>query len=558
MELNWKRYFLPHILERGKKCLREGRVGEIRRTTHGYEALVRGEQKYHVKIEIQGQFIEKMSCDCFYVQNKGQHCKHMAAVLYRLEEQQIAQEKERKKHMEELNELLEESSKEELQRFLMKTATDSSIFEQELRLFLTGQTSRKEWMRIQNEINEIFSRYSDEYGFMDFKNTGFFCEDMRVILQEKIDRMIVYENRREAFELLSYIWDIVCMTESGDPEKLICILSEECFSRIGRILEQEKEQKLKSEIYEWLQKHLSEGTINMITEKMYDFLSEHFQETIFLEKKLKLLDEKIKKEEEAQEEWIKRKRDKDLAKRLQIMVQLSYPEEECTQYKLKFWNIPEIRQMEIQKQMEEHNYKTAEQLICESIQTDKMRNDCQEKYCRLLADLYQQQGRKKEYLNQMILYFIQYHQDSVQLWRKIRSTVKLEGIEKWEEIRDGILKEVNLPYFRYKIMAEEKMYAQLIEELKQEKHLEILDEYEKVLYRKFPEEMLRLYTDCLLSAVSDTTGREKYRDLAFRLKKMKKYPGGLEIADQIIENWKKRYKKRSALIEELEKIERIK
>ena len=158
----------------------------------------------------------------------------------------------------------------------------------------------------------------------------------------------------------------------------------------------------------------------------------------------------------------------------------------------------------------------------------------------------------------MILYFIRYHQESVELWRKIRSTVKQEDAEKWEEIRDEILKDVNLPYFRYKIMAEEKMYAQLMEELKQEKHLEILDQYEKILHRKFPEKMLRLYADCLLSAVSDMTGREKYRDLAAHLKKMKKYPGGSEIAGQIIENWKKRYNKRTALIEELEKIERIK
>ena len=34
-------------------------------------------------------------------------------------------------------------------------------------------------------------------------------------------------------------------------------------------------------------------------------------------------------------------------------MQLSYPEEECTKYKLKFWNIPEIRQMDIQKQLQE-------------------------------------------------------------------------------------------------------------------------------------------------------------------------------------------------------------
>ena len=96
----------------------------------------------------------------------------MAAVLYELEERQMIWEKERTNHLEELNELLEESSKEELQRFLMKIATDSSIFERELRMFLTGQASKKEWMRIQNEINGMFLKYSDEYGFINFKNTG--------------------------------------------------------------------------------------------------------------------------------------------------------------------------------------------------------------------------------------------------------------------------------------------------------------------------------------------------------------------------------------------------
>ena len=219
MESNWKRYFLPHILERGKKCLREGRVGEIRKTTRGYEAIVRGEKKYNVKIDIQGQCIEQMSCDCFYVQNKGQYCKHMAAVLYKLEEKEILKEKERKNHLEELNELLTEASKEDLQRFLMKMAIDSSGFEQELRLFLTGQASKKEWMRIQNQIREIFSKYSDEYGFMDLKNTGLFCEDIRVLFQEKIDRMIVYENRKEAFELISYVWKIFPPVSPINPAK---------------------------------------------------------------------------------------------------------------------------------------------------------------------------------------------------------------------------------------------------------------------------------------------------------------------------------------------------
>ena len=82
-----------------------------------------------------------------------------------------------------------------------------------------------------------------------------------------------------------------------------------------------------------------------------------------------------------------------------------------------------------------------------------------------------------------------------------------------------------------------------------------MDQYERVLKRKFPEEMLRLYADCLVCTISQIKGREKYREIAAHLEKMKNYPGGSKIVDEITADWKKRYRNRKALIEELEKLE---
>ncbi len=552
MKFDWEGYFLPYILERAQKCVREHRVKSIQRTKAGYEATVQGEKEYHVVIEKEKDKINNMNCNCFYVKKRGKYCKHMAAVLYELETEEKLKEEKRQSNLYEVKDIISKMSRKEMQNFLYTTAKEFPNFDKELRFFTVGHNSREELERQKQEIDQIIFKYTDCYGLVYDQTEYLLIGEIEAFFQERINRMIGHGNEKAAAELITYSFEQLSKIGIEDRGGVFLEFTNFCTYNLEQILKQKQDSEIEKQIYEWIQKIITEEIPETVKERLYDFIMEHFKEIMFLERKLILLNEKIEREERIQETSKKRKLGSDLAKRLQIMEQLSFPEKECTDYRMKFWNVPEIRQMEIRKQMEKGEYTEAEKLITESIKMDQNLLECQEKYSRQLAEIYWKQGKRSDYQRQLIEYFLNYHQDSVELWRKIRTTF---SEEKWEKEREKILQEIHLPYCRYQIMAEEKMFLSLIEELKKEKILEFLDQYERVLKRKFPEEMLRLYADCLVCTISKIKGREKYREIAAHLEKMKNYPGGSKIVDEITADWKKRYRNRKALIEELEKLE---
>lgn len=81
----WKNLFREHILERGRNYYYDGAVTEFQKTKNGYRAIVEGTEDYEVEIEIEEGNICDMYCSCPYAED-GNYCKHMAAVLYKMEE----------------------------------------------------------------------------------------------------------------------------------------------------------------------------------------------------------------------------------------------------------------------------------------------------------------------------------------------------------------------------------------------------------------------------------------------------------------------------------------
>ena len=81
----WKDLFRTHILERGLNYYEEGYVTSLEETSTGYTAVVEGTEDYDVEIEIRDDRVYDMTCTCPYAE-EGNYCKHMAAVLYEIEE----------------------------------------------------------------------------------------------------------------------------------------------------------------------------------------------------------------------------------------------------------------------------------------------------------------------------------------------------------------------------------------------------------------------------------------------------------------------------------------
>ena len=83
--LKWHELFLPKILQRGRECAENSAVWGLGRGAAGWEAVVVGTELYPVEISIERGEITRAECGCPFAE-KGMRCKHMAAVLYCMEE----------------------------------------------------------------------------------------------------------------------------------------------------------------------------------------------------------------------------------------------------------------------------------------------------------------------------------------------------------------------------------------------------------------------------------------------------------------------------------------
>ena len=84
--IRWQHLFSKMILSRGKEYFHNNAVKDLRRWAGTYRATVAGREKYAVQIVTAANKVLSMSCTCPYAEG-GENCKHMAAVLYELEEE---------------------------------------------------------------------------------------------------------------------------------------------------------------------------------------------------------------------------------------------------------------------------------------------------------------------------------------------------------------------------------------------------------------------------------------------------------------------------------------
>lgn len=77
--------FLPQIRERGENYFYENKVGDVRKTENTYGAVVNGKQNYNTSITLNSGIIESASCDCKYFNDTNKYCKHIYALLCKME-----------------------------------------------------------------------------------------------------------------------------------------------------------------------------------------------------------------------------------------------------------------------------------------------------------------------------------------------------------------------------------------------------------------------------------------------------------------------------------------
>ena len=219
----WKELFEPHILMRGQYYAQDGAVEDIHvDTTGNITATVYGTEEYAVEIELDGNKIVDMDCDCPYSQS-GNYCKHEAAVLYELTSSEdifdsldYPPEKDDDDfYMDALDIIKYMGNKDALQLLVDICSEVPGVSEYIVDRFKTP-VNVKGAEKINLELLQLEEKYSDEIGFLNADRAYSYLSSVLQKLEKHVPRFIEARRLMDAFEITTSVMEMIVDVDLDD------------------------------------------------------------------------------------------------------------------------------------------------------------------------------------------------------------------------------------------------------------------------------------------------------------------------------------------------------
>lgn len=175
---NFRQIIPAQILMRGREYVQQGNVLDLSFDEEEivWEAQVEGTEVYDVRIEQAASGSLTTSCSCPY--EYGEHCKHVAAVLYAIEKafpEQLAAPPRRKagkrqtRH-DKLRQQLEKASREQLVKIVLELAEQNrEVLNQLLIRLDSGATKPMDYRRV---VKDALRAGKGDYGYLDYTGSN--------------------------------------------------------------------------------------------------------------------------------------------------------------------------------------------------------------------------------------------------------------------------------------------------------------------------------------------------------------------------------------------------
>ncbi|MEE0873573.1 MAG: SWIM zinc finger family protein, partial [Ruminococcus sp.] len=219
LKKNWKNLFRKTILDRGYGYYLEGAVEDISREDDVISATVSGTDLYEVEIFLDHDEVYDMDCDCPYAED-GNYCKHMAAVLYELEDTDTTEKSPVKESIADIINAADEAT---LRSFLVDILENDEKLKQ--RFLLLTDKPKASLEHYKKLIDSTIYEHQDKWGFIDYEEATDFYEDMEAF-NDDIRIMMDNGQYRDAFQLSLYICQEVADIDSDDDGEMTMIMDD--------------------------------------------------------------------------------------------------------------------------------------------------------------------------------------------------------------------------------------------------------------------------------------------------------------------------------------------
>lgn len=559
------RYNIPFkIWGRGEDYFNSGAVSELEETSPGeWTAVVNGTEDYNVELSLHGNEIVSWDCDCPY---DGSICKHVVATIFAIQERMesafyaappIAVEEQTD---DELEKILSIITSDELTRFIRTYAKEHAEFKHALIKTIFHNESANKKTDYAKEVQSCFKMSGKSYNQHHNRPYSKYKPDWEIVL-DGIDTVLrkaeLLLQRGEldgcsaiALQVLHSIgeehisWEI--LYDMGLDFTTPCDEAAELIFRI--IQHPDATPKLKNSILEELKQ------INVLPV----FQEEEFFDTAQLledvsiqilppEKALEAIDKIIKESDTSYytSSYIIRK--------INLLREMNRHEEaEATA--LRYIDFQDIRNMEIERLIEENRFDEALLLIDNGIELANKENKLHLviEWTKQKRDLLERMNRTEDVIVCERWLFINTNGD-LEYYHALKKHVPTE---QWKSFLEKLINQTHFYDSKYNntratIYVEEGDNQRLYELLKnaESSRLEMMNAYARHLKATHSKELLEIYVSDISNYAEHHVGKSHYYLIAESLHNMKKLECGEISVQELVAGFRTRYKNRRVMLE---------
>lgn len=568
------------ILKRGKEYFNNDCIEFLEETKKGYwTANVSGTDKYTVEIQLDSkENIKKCFCDCPY--DYGDICKHIVAVLYAISEDKImditpkpvSKAKEPKVKKTSFDALLSKIELKEYQDFIKQYSQINKNFKDQFELYFSEKNEsfdlKKKYVDV---IKSVIKKHTSR-GFIDYSASNKLGKELNQYL-DVAKEYLSKNNYRDATVLFQIIIkEVIKVVEYCDDSNGYVVDNiDEAISNLTEMVNTPVSFEFKEKIADFLKEELKKKIYFDYGNFGYDLTETYASFCIKTDRKdefLQFLDLKIQSA-----------KDDDYDRSFFIKEKISFlsrmgSTDEAKKIIKQNLDISEIRNLEIDRNIENRDYEIAKKLISEGIKIAEAKRHSgtvfqYEKKLLAIAVLEKDIQLERYFSRKFALYgtldSTYYNQ-----WKNTYS--KEEWTQTIEEVIVGITKKVtetvrnntfsnsnylnvSLLYSLGSIYIMENYWDRLLTLVQKQENLTTILTYYPHLLKAYPNELLDILIPVLEREGDKSEGRSQYKDLANKMKSiMKDYPQEKERILEIAQKLKIKYPRRPAMLEELNKL----
>ena len=515
---NWENSFNENILKQGKKYYNDGHVQEINKTCYGYLGIV---NNHEIEIYTSNFInIDEMYCSCSEYDRNG-YCKHLAALLYAIDELPGSEEIVNKN---EIEKVIDQLSEKQLKDYLKKVMKSNSLIDDFKFEFIDSfqEIGLKEdiisfYRGYHSVANDLY--YEDDFDVYDF------CKEVKKYV-EKIKKLIHSNKLNEALSCIFAAMIGLQQTEIDDG--FVYDMFDLHYYLLSDIVDCGNKQINKS-IYHWVMLQINYEDGDAFLDILWHFYNQNDYKDIVL----RYIDEQLNMENN-KPSYLKIKYHSLNGDDLKTFID-------------RYYNIKIIRELYLEDLLQDNKYIEAIQVLRDNEKyADRFFDG--KKNSQQIIDLYKKIGLIDEAISEVTKFLLK--TGDLDIFCELK---RLYG-DKWLEHRDNILSLVkNKKIDIKKFYEEEMMIDELYEEVKD--NFSGLYHYRWCLKDKYLEQITKSTVDYVFNEIKINRGtRKRYQSLAKYILELRKLGNDYNIVIDIYGKIVNKYPTRKVLIEEMQKI----